>query len=90
MSKFEELNEKIHKCKNLQMNDLNINDLDNIDNIKVDEKKSSRERILDFLNCTKNPYAFNVDGKIVQISFSQSNVTADECIYEAFSQMYKN
>ena len=65
--KYEEISNKINKCKNKSLDELNIDELDDISNIKIDKRKSSNERLLDFLSKTKNPYAFKINGKIVKI-----------------------
>ena len=56
--KYEEISNKINECKNKSLDELNIDELDDISNIKIDKRKSSDERLLDFLSKTKNPYAF--------------------------------
>ena len=49
--------------------------------LKLDKRKSSEERILDFLSKVKNTYIFKLKGKLVKISFSEtSNLTADDCL----------
>ena len=52
--------EELDKYKNATINEININDLDDIDEIEIDENKSEEERIMDFLDKTRNPYFFNI------------------------------
>lgn len=73
------LQEKLVKCKEKNIEEIDINEIDNIDDIVVDTSKSKDERIIEFLENIKNPYFFNIDGCIVKFSFSESNITADEC-----------
>ena len=60
-----ELNNKLTRCENISLSEVNKEELDDISNIKIDKRKSSNERILDFLIKTKNPYIFE---KIIQVS----------------------
>ena len=46
---IKELEEKINRCKNMKLEDINPDDVDEFSSIKIDRKKSSNERILDFL-----------------------------------------
>ncbi len=39
-----------------------LEDVDEITSIKIDRRKPSNERILDFLTKVKNPYIFKVNG----------------------------
>ena len=63
---IKELEEKINRCKNMKLKDINPDDVDEISSIKIDRRKSSNERILDFLTQVKNPYVFKVNEKLVR------------------------
>ena len=60
-----------------------------ITDIKIDKRKSSNERILDFLNKVKNPYIFKVKGKLVRIRFSDTDKTADDCLTNVLKNLYR-
>lgn len=47
------LEEKLNKCKNMSIKDINPNEIDNLEDIKIDRRKESNERILDFIMNTK-------------------------------------
>ena len=81
--------EKLDKCRNLNLNEIDINEVDEITNIKIDRRKSSNERILDFLNEVKNPYIFKVNGKLVRIRFSDTEKTADDCLTSVLQNLYR-
>ncbi len=51
---IKELQEKLEKCRNMKLKDVTLNDVDELSSIKIDRKKSSNERILDFLTRVKN------------------------------------
>ena len=44
--KYEEISNKINECKNKSLDELNIDELDDISNIKIDKRKSSDEILL--------------------------------------------
>ena len=61
---IKELDEKIDRCKNMKLEDINSDEVDELSSIKIDRRKSSNERILDFLTQVKNPYVFKVNGNL--------------------------
>ena len=71
------------------LDDVSLNDVDEITDIKIDKRKSSNERILDFLNKVKNPYIFKVKGKLVRIRFSDTEKTADDCLTNVLKNLYR-
>lgn len=77
---IKELAEKLERCRNVNLDDIKLEDVDEITDIKTNRRKPSNERILDFIMKTKNPYIFNVNGKLVRIRFSDTNKTADDCL----------
>ena len=87
--KIDKLKEKLDKFENTSLSEVNINEVDEITNIKINKRKSSNERILDFLNSVKNPYVFKLNGKLIKISFSDTNVTADDCLTSVLNKLYK-
>lgn len=86
---YKELKEKLNRCKKIKLEDIDPNDVDEITDIKIDKRKSSNERILDFLNKTKNPYIFKVNGTLVRIGFSETNRTADDCLTSVLKNLYR-
>lgn len=91
MNKYDikSLARKLEKCKSMSLDDVSLNDIDEITDIKIDKRKSSNERILDFLNKVKNPYIFKVKGKLVRIRFSDTEKTADDCLTNVLKNLYR-
>lgn len=87
--KLKELEEKLERCKNEKLEDVNLDDVDEIRSIKIDRRKPSNERILDFITKAKNPYIFKVNGKLVRIRFSDTDKTADECLTNVLKNLYR-
>lgn len=86
---YNSLKEKLDKCKMVDIDKISVNEIDEIENIKIDKCKSSKERILDFLVSAKNPYCFKVGKIIVKFGFSNNNLGADYCITNVFKDIYK-
>ncbi len=91
MNKYniKELREKLNRCKNMDLKDVSLDDVDEISSIKIDKRKSSDERILDFLSKTKNLYIFKVNNRLVKISFSDNNRTADDALTSVLKNLYR-
>ncbi len=86
---IEKINEKLRRCKDMPLSEISLDDVDEIKDIKIDKRKSSNERILDFLNEVKNPYVFKVNGKLVRIRFSDTEKTADDCLTGVLKNLYR-
>jgi hypothetical protein len=83
------LKDKLEKCKNIDLKTITENDIDDINDIKIDRRKSSNERILDFLSVVKNPYVFKINGRIVRMRFSDTELTADDCLTNMLKNLYR-
>ena len=86
---IEKLGEKLEKCRNMKLEDVTLDDVDELGVIKIDRRKSSNERILDFLTKVKNPYIFKFNGRLVRMRFSENSPTADECLTNMLENLYK-
>lgn len=85
-----DLKDKLDKCRNMSLDEINPDDVDEITSIKIDKRKPSNDRILDFLVKTKNPYIFKVNGRLVRITFSDhTNKTADDCLTNVLKNLYR-
>ena len=67
---IQELEEKLKRCRNMKLEDVTLDDVDELGTIKIDRRKSSNERILYFLTKVKNPYIFKVNDRLVRMRFS--------------------
>ena len=86
---IEKLEQKLEKCKNISIDEVNANDIEDISNININKRKSSKDRILDFLRSASNPYIFKVNGKLVKIEFSNNTRTAESCITNVIKSIYE-
>ena len=83
------LEQKLKKYKDYELDQIDKNDVPDISTIKIDSKKSSVNRILDFLSSYENPYVFKVGDNLVKIGFLNNNVYADNCVTNVFKNIYK-
>ena len=86
---IKELRNKLARCRNMKLEDVTLDDVDELGTIKIDRRKSSNERILDFLTKVKNPYIFKVNGRLVRMRFSENGPTADECLTNMLKNLYR-
>ena len=86
---LKELEEKLKYCKNMKLEDVTLDDVDEISSIKIDRRKPSNERILDFIMKVKNPYIFKVNGKLVKMRFSDTDKTAEDCLTRVLMNVYR-
>ena len=86
---IQELEEKLKRCRNMKLEYVTLDDVDELSYIKIDRRKSSNERILDFLIKVKNPYIFKVNGRLVRMRFSENGPTADECLTNMLENLYR-
>lgn len=86
---IKELAEKLERCRNVNLDDVKLEDVDEITDIKIDRRKPSNERILDFITKAKNPYIFKVNGKLVRIRFLDTDKIANECLTNVLKNLYR-
>ena len=91
MSKYnlQEIEEKLERCRNINLEDVTLDDVDEVSSIKIDRRKLSSERILEFITKVKNPYIFKVNGKLVRIRFSDTDKTTEECLTRVLENLYR-
>ena len=87
--RIDKLKEKLDTAKAVELNSIDMNELDDLEEIKVDRRKEPNERIIKFLNECKNPYIFKYKNHIVRFKFSNNNVTADDCLTNLLDKLYR-
>ena len=63
--------------------------MDDLNKIRISRRKSKEERIIDFINKTKNPYIFNVNGRLVKLEFTNNGRKAEAAITNVIKSIYK-
>ena len=87
--KIIELKNKLNIASEVDINDIDIESVPDIKDIKISRKKIIEERILDFIDNVDNPYLFKVDGVVVKIEFSNNKARAEKCITNILKSLYK-
>lgn len=86
---IKELEEKLKRCKDIDLGEVDIDEVDDLDRIKISRKKSKEERIIDFINETKNPYVFKVNGRLVKLEFTDNGKKAEDAITNVIKSIYR-
>lgn len=86
---IKQLEEKLKICKDIDLSEVDIDEVDDLDKIKISRKKSKEERIIDFITKTKNPYIFKVNGRLVKLEFTDNGKFAEDCLTNVIKNLYK-
>ena len=86
---IQELEEKLKRCRNMKLEDVTLDDVDELGTIKIDRRKSSNDIFLDFLTKVINPYIFKINSRLVRMRFSENGPTADECLTNMLENLYR-
>lgn len=86
---IKELGEKLKICKDIDLSEVNIDEVDDLNEIRISRRKSKEERIIDFISKTKNPYIFKVNGRLVKIEFTDNRRKAEDSITNIIKSLYR-
>ena len=86
---IKELEEKLKICKDIDLSEVDIDEVDDLNEIIISRRKSKEERIIDFITKTKNPYIFKVNGRLVKIEFTDNGRKAEDAIMNVIKSLYK-
>ena len=86
---IKELEEKLKTCKDIDLSEVDIDEVDDLDKIKISRKKSKEKRIKDFITKTKTPYIFKVNGRLVKIEFTDNGTNAEDAITNVIESIYR-
>lgn len=78
--------EELKRLEETDIRDLRREDLDNAGDIEIDRSKPANQRMREFLEKTKNPYAENVGDYILQVTYSR---TSEETLEDKMIQLAK-
>lgn len=85
----DELRLKLIEKQKLTFDDVELEDLEDITQIKISRKPTSNEKIIDYIKSSSNPYMFKCNGKKVKIEFSNTEKRAEECLTSVLKEIYK-
>ena len=86
---YELLKEKLIRCRDISFEDVDLEDLEEISNINFSKKTDCREKIIDFIKSSKNPYMFKCNGKKVKIEFANTNFIAEDSLTKTLKNVYQ-
>jgi len=86
---YELLKEKLIRCRDISFEDVDLDDLEEISNINFSKKTDCREKIIDFIKSSKNPYMFKCNGKKIKIEYANSETKAEESLTNVVQKIYK-
>lgn len=78
--------EELKRLEDTDIRDLKREELDNAGDVPFDRSKPANQRMMEFLEKTKNPYAENVGEYILQVTFSK---TSEETLEDRMIQLAK-
>ena len=78
--------EELKRLEEMDIRDLKREELDDAGDIVIDRSKPAKQRMLELLEKTKNPYAENVGEYILMVTFSK---TSEETLEDRMVQLAK-
>ena len=78
--------EELKRLEDMDIRDLKREDLDNAEDIVIDKQKPANQRMREFLEKSKNPYAENVGEYILQVTYYR---TSEETLEDKMIQLAK-
>lgn len=88
-NELNELVEKLKKCREVSLEEVDINKVTDLKDLKISRKKSRNERIIEFIKKNENPYIFKSGTTLVKISFSNNSRSASKCVLNVLKSIYK-
>ena len=73
---------EFHRLQAMDLSDVKVEDLVDIRTVNINTQLSQPNRLLDFLNQIKNPYCYRHGDFVVQIGFSNTEITLTERLNE--------
>ena len=86
---IKELEEKLKISKDIDLSKINIDEVDDLNEIRISRRKFKEERIIDFINKTNNPYVFKVNCRLVKLEFTNNGRKAEDAITSVIKSIYK-
>ena len=80
MNEYRNLQQKINDSKDVKIESINRNEIDEVDNIKIDKNLPAKERIIEYIKKVKNPYILKVNDTLVKITFNNQNIECMQCL----------
>lgn len=79
--------ELMKKAKETNKAELNISELVDIREVKIDKSKPQLIRIISYINQVKNPYCFRVGNSKVRVSYANKDETLNDSFVAMLSHL---
>lgn len=86
---IKELQDKLERCRNVSLDEVSIDDVDELSSVKINTRLNQVDRIIDFISKTKNPYIFKVNDRLVKIEFCNNGKKAEDCLTNVLKNLYR-
>ena len=74
--------DELEKMKNTDIRNVNVDELVDIQDVRVDETLPPRERAMEYIRQIKNPYCYKSNGIVVKLSFAGKK-RFEDCVKES-------
>ena len=74
--------DELEKMRNTDIRNVNVDELVDIQDVRVDETLPPHERAMEYIRQIKNPYCYKSNGIVVKVSFAGKK-TLEECVKDA-------
>ena len=86
---IKELQDKLERCRNVSLDEVSIDDVDELSSVKINTRLNQVDRIIDFISKAKNPYIFKVNGKLVKLEFTDNGTNIEKAIMNVIKSLYR-
>ena len=74
--------EELLKMREMTFEDIDPKEIQDVEKLKIDVKKSKPEKVREILESGKNPYFLKYKGITIKIGFASTNRTIEPCADE--------
>lgn len=80
MNDYTDLQKKINASKDVELETINRNEIEDVETIKINKNMPAKERIIEYIKKVKNPYVLKVNDTLVKITFNNQNIECMQCL----------
>lgn len=72
---------ELNKMKEVDIREVDINQLGDLEKVRIKKELPIPERVMDFINQIGNPYCFKVGNMVVKLKFKEDGISCQEAFY---------
>ena len=73
--------DELSKMKAVDIREVDINQLGDLEKVRIKKELPIPERVMDFINQIGNPYCFKVGNMVVKLKFKEDGISCQEAFY---------